>query len=91
MAIEQGVAHDVGERQENTDDSELAAFHAYVETHQRKQQRILWLAQVGQHAGESEAVDQAEGEGNDPASAFKQGEYIVQCREHDGCGNGGLH
>jgi hypothetical protein len=47
-------------------------FDAQVEAQQRQHQRVLRQAQVGQHAGKAEAVDQPEAEGHDPAPAVEQ-------------------
>jgi len=41
-------------------------LYAHVETEQRQRNVALWQADVDQRAGETEAVQQAEGKGDDP-------------------------
>ena len=61
-----------GQRQEQRHDRQLTAFHADVEAHQRKHQRIARQAELGEHAGKSKAVDEAEAEGDQPAPALDE-------------------
>ena len=80
--VKTGVAQRVGKGQEHRDDRELADFDAEIERDQRQQQRSLRQAEIGQHAGEAEAVDQAEAERDDPASAVDDRADVVERGQH---------
>jgi hypothetical protein len=51
-----------GTEREGADEQQLAQLHADVEKDRRERDRILRQADFAQHAGEAEAMQQAEGE-----------------------------
>src|SRR5690349_23601681 len=81
--IERRLAQCVRDRQEHADDHELPQLDAEIERDERDKQRLLRQPEVGEHRCESEAVNQAETEGDDPALFVDRRPDIVERREND--------
>jgi hypothetical protein len=80
--IKSSSAQPVGDRQKYRDDRQLTELDTHVECDQRDQQRLLRQTEIGQHAGEAEAMDQSEKECDQPPSAIDHRPQIVQRRQH---------
>ena len=83
MRIARALAQQEQQRRRRDHDHQLPDLEADVELQQRPDELRGRQIQFGQHAGEAEAVDQAEEEGDDDATATKDRPQIVERGEHD--------